>query len=153
MVDPDGAWTESQLDAFLEDSRIPIRLATHRWDGSLWMVALWYRYRNETFECATWANADVVRFLRNDSEVGFEISTNDPPYRGVRGNGTTAMSRDEDKTTLRALIERYLGGTESALASWLLDDDREEVRIRIHPHVLYTWDYTDRMSDIELKQD
>lgn len=147
MVDVTGAWTESQLEGFLAEARIPIRVAVQRGNGSLWLVALWYRYRDGAFDCATWANADVVRFLRNDNQVGFEISTNDPPYRGVRGNGTASMARDEEKATLRALVERYLGDTDSSLAQWLLTDERDEVRIRIHPNELYTWDYTDRMRD------
>jgi nitroimidazol reductase NimA-like FMN-containing flavoprotein (pyridoxamine 5'-phosphate oxidase superfamily) len=144
-----GAWDERQLETFLEESRIPIRIAVHRGDGSLWMVALWYRYRNGSFECATWANADVVRFIRGDSEVAFEISTNQPPYRGVRGNGTASMSPDREKATLRALVERYLGGTDSSLAEWLLSDERDEIRIRIQPDAMYSWDYTDRMQGLE----
>ncbi|MFB6095810.1 MAG: pyridoxamine 5'-phosphate oxidase family protein [Haloferacaceae archaeon] len=149
MVELAGAWSEGQLETFLETSTIPIRIATQRGDGSLWLVTLWYRYRDGAFDCATWANADVVRFLRNDSEVAFEVSTNSPPYRGVRGNGTAAMSRDGGKETLRALMERYLGGTDSSLGRWLLDDAREEIHIRIHPDELYTWDYSDRMEGLE----
>ncbi len=144
-----GAWSETRLEEFLEESRIPVRIATQRGNGSLWMVALWYRYQNGSFECATWANAHIVRFLRSDSEVAFDISTNHPPYRGVRGNGTATMSSDEAKSTLRALIERYLGDTESALAEWLLSDAREEIRIRIRPSEMYSWDYTDRMRGVE----
>lgn len=149
MVELEGDWTIRELQRFLEESRIPIRLATQRGDGSLWIVALWFRYREGSFESATWANADVVRFLRSDSEVAFDISANHPPYRGVRGNGTTTLSPDDNKATLRALIERYLGGTDSSLAKWLLSDERDEVRIRVQPHELFTWDYTDRMREIE----
>ena len=148
-----GAWDADRVEDFLDEVRIPIRLATQRGDGSIWIVTLWYRYREGSFECATWANADVVRFLRNDSEVAFDVSTNAPPYRGVRGNGTAALSRDEGKATLRALIERYLGGTDSSLARWLLSDAREEVRIRIQPHELYSWDYTDRMQGVASPSD
>ena len=137
------------IEEFLDEERIPIRISTQRGDGSLWMVTLWYRYRDGLFECATWANADVVRFLGSDSEVAFDVSTNRPPYRGVRGNGTAATSPDRGKSTLRALVERYLGGTESELAEWLLSDAREEVRIRIQPHEMYSWDYTDRMRGLE----
>lgn len=143
-----GTWTEAEAIEFLEEATVPIRIATHRPDGSLWMVALWYRYRDGSFECATWANADIVHFLWNDSEIAFEISTNEPPYRGVRGNGTTSMSPDRDKAVLRDLMERYLGGTESSLAEWLLADEREEVRIRIQPRVVYSWDYTERMQEL-----
>lgn len=145
MANVAGAWTENQLNDFLTEERIPIRLATQRGDGSLWMVTLWYRYQNDSFECATGANADLVRFLQNDSEVAFDISTNHLPYRGVRGNGTATMTPDMNKATLRALIERYLGDTDSLLAKWLLSDDREEIRIRVDPNEMYSWDYTDRM--------
>jgi nitroimidazol reductase NimA-like FMN-containing flavoprotein (pyridoxamine 5'-phosphate oxidase superfamily) len=143
-----GAWTEAEVEAYLQDAAIPIRLACHRPDESLWMVALWYRYRNGTFECSTWAEADVVRYLRNDSEIAFEVSANHPPYRGVRGNGSTSLAEDTDKAVLRDLLERYLGGTDSELARWLLSEDREEVRIRVNPRRVYSWDYTDRMQEV-----
>lgn len=147
MAELRGAWTEKQLERFLNESRIPIRLSVHRGDGSLWMVALWYRYRNGSFECATPANAAVVKFLQSGSSVAFDISTNDPPYRGVRGNGGAALSPDEDKETLRALIDRYLGGIDSPLAEWLLTDESDAIRIRIQPNELYCWDYSDRVGD------
>lgn len=86
MTEFRGTWTEAEVEAFLAEATVPIRLATHRTDGSLWMVALRYRYRNGSFECATRADADVVRLLRNDAEVAFDVSTNDVPYRGVRGD-------------------------------------------------------------------
>ncbi|WP_435348928.1 pyridoxamine 5'-phosphate oxidase family protein [Haloarchaeobius sp. HRN-SO-5] len=146
MVRLSGAWTADELDEFLQESTIPIRIATQRGDGSLWLVTLWYRFRDGSFECATWADADIVRFLRGDSEVAFEVSTNHPPYRGVRGNGTATLAPDTDKQVLRALMTRYLGGTDSPLADWLLGDARDEIRIRIQPNQMYSWDYSDRME-------
>lgn len=147
MTEFRGAWSADEVEAFLRRTTVPIRIATHRPDESLWLVALWYRYRDGSFECATWANADVVRYLRNDAGVAFEVSTNDPPYRGVRGNGTASLAPDEGKAVLRDLVERYLGGTDSDLAEWLLNDDREEVRIRVQPREVYSWDYSERMGD------
>lgn len=141
-----GAWTEAEVEDYLDEARVPLRLACHRPDESLWMVALWYRYREGTFECSTWAEADVVTYLRNDSEVAFEVSENTPPYRGVRGNGSVGLSEDEGKAVLRDLLERYLGGTDSELAAWLLSEERDEVRIRIRPRRVYSWDYTERMT-------
>jgi nitroimidazol reductase NimA-like FMN-containing flavoprotein (pyridoxamine 5'-phosphate oxidase superfamily) len=145
MTEVRGAWTEAEAEEFLQEVAVPIRLGTHRPDDSLWMVALWYRYRDGTFECATGANADIARFLRDDPEVTFDISTNEPPYRGVRGNGTASVSPDEDKAVLRSLIERYLETTESPLAEQLLSGQRAEVRIRIDPDELYSWDFSNRM--------
>lgn len=148
MTEFSGAWSPEEVDAFLREVTVPVRVATHRPDGSLWMVALWYRYRDGAFECATWANAHVVEYLRNDSEVAFDVSTNRPAYRGVRGNGTASLAPDRGKAVLRSLVERYLGGTDSALARWLLDDAREEVRVRVHPREVHSWDYTERMREV-----
>ena len=144
-----GTWTEAEVESFLGEATIPIRIACHRPDASLWMVALWYRYRDGSFDCATWSNADVVQYLRNDAELAFEVSTNESPYRGVRGNGTASLSPDEDKEVLRDLIERYVGDATTPLAEWLLADTREEVHVRIHPRVFYSWDYSERMGDVE----
>jgi len=80
--------------------------------------------------------------------VAFEISENEPPYRGVRGAGTAAIVSDDDKALLTELLERYLGGTDNALAAGLLSADREEVRIHITPEKLFSWDFTERMADI-----
>ena len=148
MTEFRGAWDADEVEAFLRMVTVPLRLATHRPDESLWVVTLWYRYEEGSIECATWANADVVRYLRNDAEVAFDVSTNEVPYRGVRGNGTTSLAPDDGKAVLRALVERYLGGMDSGLARWLLDDDREEVRIRIRPRTIYSWDYSDRMGEV-----
>ena len=146
MVEYRGTWAASAVEEFLQDVAVPIRLATRRPDGSPWVVTLWYRYDDEAFECATSANADVVRYLRHDPDVGFDVSTNDPPYRGVRGNGRATIADDGDKAVLGDLLERYLGGTDSPLAERLLDDARDEVRIRVRPRSVYSWDYTERMA-------
>ena len=146
MTEFRGAWDATGVADFLHDATVPMRLTTSRPDGTLWTVALWYAYEDGRFACATSAAADVVSYLRTDDHVAFDVSVNDPPYRGVRGNGTATIGEDEDKRLLRSLVDRYLGGTDSALARRLLDDDREEVRIEIHPDELYSWDYTRRMS-------
>ena len=142
-----GALSPEAIEEFLRSTAVPVRLSCHRPSGDLWMLSLWFRYREGALECATAASSDVVGFLRADDAVAFEVSTNDPPYRGVRGNGVARIEADEDKALLRALVERYLGGTDSSLAQNLLSDDREEVRIRIEPETVYGWDYSERMGD------
>jgi nitroimidazol reductase NimA-like FMN-containing flavoprotein (pyridoxamine 5'-phosphate oxidase superfamily) len=148
MVALSGSWSADQVESFLADVRIPLRLSCRTPDGGLWMLSLWYRYRDGAFECATGADADVVRYLRADDGVAFEVSTNQPPYRGVRGRGRATVQSDPEKDVLRDLVERYLGGTESDLARRLLSPEREEVRIRVDPEKLYSWDFSERMRDV-----
>jgi nitroimidazol reductase NimA-like FMN-containing flavoprotein (pyridoxamine 5'-phosphate oxidase superfamily) len=144
-----GAWSEAEAESYLAASRVPIRLACRTPAGGLWMLSLWYRYEDGSLHCATGADADIVSYLEANSDVAFEVSDNQPPYKGVRGAGTAVLEHDEDKTLLESLLRQYLGGTDNELANRLLDADREEVRIRIEPRKLYTWDFTDRMTDIE----
>ena len=142
-----GALSQETIEQFLESTTVPLRLSCRRPDGSPWMLSLWYRYREGRLECATAASADVVTFLEGDPEVAFEVSTNRPPYRGVRGNGTVTITPDPEKAVLTDLLERYLESTDSPLARRLLDPEREEVTIAIEPAVCYGWDYSGRMAD------
>ncbi|WP_136600792.1 pyridoxamine 5'-phosphate oxidase family protein [Salinigranum halophilum] len=141
-----GTWNREDVDDFLTTT-VPIRLSCRTPADHLWMLSLWYLWEDDALWCATGADADVVRYLRANDEVAFEVSTNDPPYRGVRGRGHASIDADEEKTLLRRLLRRYLGGTDSALARRLLAPERDEVRIRVDPARLHSWDYSDRMQD------
>lgn len=142
-----GAWDRAETEAFLSSATVPLRLSCHAAGESLWMLSLWFRYDDGALWCATSAEADVIGYLAADDHVAFEVSTNDPPYRGVRGNGLARVEPDADKSLLTTLLTRYLGGTDSSLAERLLSPERREVRIRIEPARLYTWDFSDRMAD------
>lgn len=145
MVEPTGPWSAEQTREYLEERTIPVRVATRTPGGRLWMLSLWYLFRDDTLRCATSASADVVAFLEEDPGVAFEVSENEPPYMGVRGSAEATIAPDEEKSLLRELVTRYLGGTDSRLARRLLDADREEVSIRLDPTRVHTWDYSERM--------
>jgi nitroimidazol reductase NimA-like FMN-containing flavoprotein (pyridoxamine 5'-phosphate oxidase superfamily) len=147
LATPDGAWSGDRTEQFLRETTVPVRLSCHRPGGGLWMLSLWYRYDDGRLACSTAADAAIVEFLDADPSLAFEISTNNPPYRGVRGAGTAEIRPSDDKAVLRDLVERYLGGTDNDLADWLLSPDREEVRIDVDVERAYTWDYSDRMDD------
>ncbi|WP_302081439.1 pyridoxamine 5'-phosphate oxidase family protein [Salinibaculum rarum] len=148
MTTVDGVWSQEEAATFLDEAIVPIRLGCHNPSGGLWMLSLWFRYRDGVFECATSMGADVVRFLREDDDVCFEVSTNRPPYMGVRGAGTATLEEDGAKDVLRALVDRYLGTREAEMAQWLLSDEREEVTITIDPSRLHTWDFSPRMQEL-----
>lgn len=147
MTEYRGVWSRERVESFLEDTAVPLRLACRTPTDRLWLVSLWFQYRDETFLCATSRHADVVSFLQRSPHAAFEVSTNRPPYKGVRGNGVVTIRPDQEKTLLTELLERYLGDTESELAGRLLEEDREEVRLELDPDVISSWDFTDRMSD------
>ena len=58
-----GAWNEAETEAFLDSATVPLRLSCHSNGESLWMLSLWFLYRDDAFWCATSADADVVDYL------------------------------------------------------------------------------------------
>lgn len=143
-----GPWNAAQVAAFLEQERSPLRLALAGGSGYPLVVSLWYRFDGEALWCATHRDSHLARRLEQDARVGFEVSVNDPPYRGVRGNARIEMVAAEGEAQLRALLERYLGRTDTSLGAWLLSRADGEVALRIRPRRLTSWDFTTRMQGV-----
>ena len=79
-----GPWDRDRVDEFLEEARIPVRVGCRTPADDPWIVSLWFAW-DGAVHCATGAHADIVDFLEHDARVSFDVSTNDPPYRGFVG--------------------------------------------------------------------
>lgn len=141
-----GPWSESQIEQFLGELVIPLRLACVGADGFPRVVSVWFLYRDGCFLSVSHQDAQLVALLRADGKVGFEVAPEQPPYRGVRGQGLATLTSGGAGEVLDAVLQRYLGGTDSGLAQWLLSRRDEEVLIRIEPARFFSWDYRERMS-------
>ena len=141
-----SAWDQPQIDDFLRDCVIPIRLGCLTPDGVPLVCSLWYMYEDDALWCATQQTASVVSFLKNIPRCGFEVAPEAMPYRGVRGQGRVTLSDSAGPDTLLRLIDRYVGTRESAFALWLLERSDTEVAIRIEPEWFTSWDFSDRMQ-------
>ncbi|MGK0440580.1 MAG: hypothetical protein ACJA0N_000375 [Pseudohongiellaceae bacterium] len=130
----------------LEQQRYPIRLAVTGSDGFPRIVSLWFKQEGESLYCVTHESAWILRQLELNNQVGFEISSNSPPYKGLRGVGYISLAPLEGDL-LEQLIVRYLNNTTSSLAKWLLSRKDDEIVIRISPSSLSSWDYTRRMGE------
>lgn len=146
-----GPWRQEQVESFLVGAVIPVRLASLRIgdQGQPWPVvqSLWFAYRDSSLWCATQAHSALVGRLRRDPSVGFEVSGDEPPYRGVRGSGRAEVLPDAEQV-LADLILRY-GQQGTALATWLLGRVDSEVAIRISHLQVSSWDYAGRMASRE----
>ena len=141
-----GPWTQQQVDSFLQDSVFPLRIACVGEDHFPRVVSVWYGYDDDKFRCVSHRSSQLVGLLEQSDRVGFEVSTNTPPYCGVRGQGLARLGSDADGVVLTEMLQRYLGGTESSLGKWLLSRAADEVLITIEPVRLFTWDYRERMT-------
>lgn len=141
-----SAWSFQRIETFLRDYRVPLRLAVKAGSDYPMICSLWFRYRDGQLLCATKGDSTVARRLRADPRCGFELAPNEPPYFGVRGRGRASIASEGAVELLGELIDRYLGGRDSELATWLLRSSEDEVTISIEPEWVTSWDYSSRMA-------
>ena len=140
-----GPWDRSQIESFLEQTVIPIRMASAGRTSPL-VQSLWFIYDEGAIWCASQRESVLTRRLRVEPRCGFEIAGDLPPYRGVRGSGRAELLPERAATVLPRLIARYLGDGPSPLASWLLSRVDSEVAIRISDLRVTSYDFTSRMA-------
>ncbi len=142
-----GPWHHDEARAFLESNTFPVRLACVGGDGFPRVVSLWHRYAEGSFYCVTHRDSKLTTLLKNNHKVGFEVSPNDPPYHGVRGQGLVTLHDQGGEAMLRQHLLRYLGGTDSGLAKWLLSRAQEELLVKVQVTRMFSWDYRERMTN------
>lgn len=142
-----GPWSEVQIDEYLQRSVFPLRLACNADDGFPRVVSVWFRYEHGTFYCVSHRDSKLIALLRHSDQVGFEVSPNEPPYCGVRGQGVVSLSDEGAGDALEKLLKRFMGGVDSSLGKWLLSRRDEEVLITLKAHRIFSWDYRQRMDD------
>lgn len=143
-----GPWSRESVWDFLAAAQFPLRLACIGGDGFPRVVSVWYLAAGASLYCVSHRDSQLVKLLGRNERVGFEVAPNEPPYHGVRGQGVVRMAPLADGDILDRLLERYLGGTESGVANWLLSRREEEVVLTITPSRIFSWDYRERMSDV-----
>lgn len=142
-----GPWELPEVEAFLAETVIPMRLSTVTASGWPVVLSLWFIYENGKLHCASRPSARIVELLRGEPRCGFEVARDTPPYFGVRGQGHATLNQENGERLLPRLIERYLGGGDSKLRDGLLANAADEVCIEIEPARIMSWDFRDRMSD------
>lgn len=140
-----GPWDRSQISTFLEGAIIPIRIASAGRTSPL-VQSLWFLPDSEALWCCTQRDAVLTRRLTRDPQCGFEVSGDQPPYRGVRGSAKAEILGARAAEILPRLIDRYLGDSSGPLADWLLSRLDREVAIRLHSLRVTTFDFTTRMA-------
>ena len=131
----------------LPDSKIPIRIAFIKPNGVPNVMSLWFEQIDGKIYCATQKSAKIISHLKNNSACGFEIATDKPPYKGIRGEGTVKII-DNGTEILDILIAKYLGEKESTLSKYLKTNSHTEVAIEITVQKIFSYDYSKRMKDV-----
>ena len=136
-----------EIDRFISDSKIPIRIAFMKDVGVPAVISLWYVCKYGKIYCATQKKAKIVSYLQKNPICGFEIAADKPPYKGIRGEGTVQILNETGAYVLDLLVDKYLGEKESTLSKFLRDNSKTEVAIEITPQKIFNYDYSKRMED------
>jgi len=131
----------------LEEQRIPIRIGCISTNGYPCVLSLWFSIIDGRIYCATKKNAKIVGYLEKNPACGFEIASDKPPYRGIRGNGICNIKPEDGKNILSLLIRKYLGQKNHKLEKFLLDNSDKEVALEIITNKVFQYDYTSRMEN------
>ena len=141
--------TDNQnLETLVPKEKIPIRISFMKSNGFPSVVSLWYTHADGRIYCAVQKTAKVISYIQKNPKCGFEIASDMPPYKGLRGEGEVKILHDKGKEILETLIEKYLGTKESTLSRFLRSNSKNEVAIEIIPQKTRRYDYSKRMKDV-----
>ena len=138
--------TNSSLQQYLTEVKIPLRLSCISASGWPVVLSLWYLYEDGDLLCATPQAARVVSYLKGESRCAFEVASDQPPYCGVRGRALASIQEDRGMEILERLLIRYQGGIDNKLAVQLLSRKEPEVAIRLKPQSFHSWNFRERMK-------
>jgi nitroimidazol reductase NimA-like FMN-containing flavoprotein (pyridoxamine 5'-phosphate oxidase superfamily) len=137
---------QSEIDAFLANSKTPLRLGTTNSKGNPNIHPVWYHYVTNKLYFMSYKDAVKVRNLKHSKTVYFSVDTDAMPNTGVKGKGTAIIVKDTGQALLvsEKIVAKYLGDLKSTMAKSMVDEVRKgsEVLVEITPHYFSTWDYT-----------
>ena len=146
-VNRSSAWNLDEINGYLKNQISPARLAVNGGDFPL-IVSLWFELdeTRQQLVCASHKSSALVKKLQLDTRCAFEIATNEPPYKGVRGVGHVELTQVDVDKVLPRLAERFLGRSNPKLVNWLNSRHEDEYLLRVTPVRITAWDYSSRMS-------
>ena len=130
------------------DTKIPIRIGFIKSNGYPSIISLWYIDIDGKIYCATEKTAKIIQYLETNPSCGFEIASDQPPYKGSRGEGIVKIIPSKGPEILNLLIKKYLGEKESTLSKFLRGHSQNEIAIEITPTKIFHYDYSKRMKGI-----
>ena len=130
------------------NTKIPIRIGFIKSNGYPSIISLWYIDIDGKIYCATQKTAKIIQYLETNPSCGFEIASDQPPYKGSRGEGIVKIIPSKGPKILNLLIKKYLGEKESTLSKFLRGHSQNEIAIEITPTKIFHYDYSIRMKGI-----
>ncbi len=140
--------TETEVEKFLESSRLNIQVATIDENGYPNIQPIWFYYDRDSeklYVATRKTTKKVQNIRRNPDKIYFSIDDENFPYKGVKGRGEASISENIQKNVpiVEKIILKYLGTLDQPLAKTMMETARNgaEVVIEITPRFFSAWDF------------
>jgi len=136
--------SESEVQGFLNSSKIPLHLATINDDGSPVIHPIWYLYENGKLYLYTGRDALKARNIKRTKKAYFSVDTSTDPPKGVKGKASASFLSDlsDSVRIAQAIILKYTSADNPYIQSATKEiQSAESVVIELTPQYYSTWDY------------
>ena len=140
--------TETEIEKFLESSRLNIQLATIDENGYPNIHPTWFYYDRDSeklYLVTQKTTKKVQNIRRNPDKIYFSIDDENSPYKGVKGRAVASISENMQKnvTIVEKMFLKYLGTPDHPLTKTIIETVRNgtEVVVEITPRFFSAWDY------------
>ncbi len=140
--------SQPEIDQFLADSKIILRLGTIDAKDDPIIHPVWYHYMNNKLYFMSYRNTLKVRNINRKKTVYFSVDTEatpTKPNKGIKGKGTATIVKDfgESVSIAEKIVTKYLGDPNTGLGKGIMDAVRKgsQVLVEITPSYFSTWDY------------
>ena len=142
------AMTMSEIDDFLQKSKLNLQLGTVNEKDEPMIHPVWYHYMNDKIYIETSKNSRKANNMRRKNIIYFCVDDENMPYKGVKGMGSATIIDDVKKTTPIAekIMIKYTGSLDNPIAKLLMDAVKASLSIIIEvtPKYYSTWDFSKR---------
>lgn len=141
-----SAWQQAQIESFLARCPWPMRLAVLDQAGKPRVCSLWSTLVDGQLWAVSHKNAKLNQLLKQNPDCGFEIGSNEAPYKGVRGQAVASIEALPEPKVLADLMHKHLQDEFGDFQQWLLARSDDEELIRLEIDWISAWDYQGRMQ-------
>jgi nitroimidazol reductase NimA-like FMN-containing flavoprotein (pyridoxamine 5'-phosphate oxidase superfamily) len=140
------AMSKSEIDNFLQNSKLNVQLGTVDKNGEPMVHPVWYYYMDDKLYIETSKSSQKASNIGRKNSVYFCVDDERLPYKGARGKGTATIIEDVKKTTPIAekIMIKYTGSLDNPIAKQLMDYVKSglSVIIEVAPEYYSTWDFS-----------
>ena len=129
---------KGDMDRFLKEPWLA-SVATLTKTGHPHVTPIWAYYDGEHFYMSLMDGNPKTRALKRDNRIALSIGSDTMPYKAVLVHGTAELIRDDVRSVILKIAEKYVGREQADATADMLAAN-PQVIAKVTPIRIYTWD-------------